>query len=247
MAPEPWPNDELTRLANQYHSDKGTAFGCAHGYTRIYQAILEPARMSALRLAEIGLLHGRTQAEGPDAIARHGCPSLRMWADYLPHAEIHGLDIVDFTAFASDRIKISRGDQGSRADLNQFAQSASGKFDIIIDDGSHASHHQQITLGTLFPYLADGGYYVVEDLHFQPAEFEIPGIAKTRDFLISLSTRQAGLKIALEQNEFHHLLNNIQSIQLFDSISTRWPLSTTIDALAVIRKRGQHAILHQTG
>jgi hypothetical protein len=247
MAPELWPNDELTRLANQYNSDKGTTFSCAHGYTRIYQSLLEPARTSALRLAEIGLLHGRTQAEGPDAIARHGCPSLRMWADYLPQAEIHGLDIVDFTSFASDRIKISRGDQSNRTDLNRFAQSASGKFDIIIDDGSHASHHQQITLGALFPHLAYGGYYVVEDLHFQPAELEIPGVAKMRDFLVSLSTRRTGLKIALEQNEFHYLLNNIQSIQFFDSISPRWPLATTADALAVIRKRGRHHVLDHAG
>jgi hypothetical protein len=246
MAPEPWPNDELTRLANQYNSDKGTTFSCAHGYTRIYQAILAPARQSALRMAEIGLLHGSTQAEGPEAIAKHGCPSLRMWADYLSQAEIHGFDIVDFTSFASDRIKISRGDQGNRDDLKRFGQGAGGEFDIIIDDGSHASHHQQIGLGTLFPYVADGGFYIVEDLHFQPAELELPGIAKMREFLISLSTRQTGLKIALEQSEFHYLLNSIQSIQFFDSISPRWPLSATADALAVIRKRGQNHALRDT-
>lgn len=247
MALEPWPNDELTRLANQYGSDKGTRANCAHGYTRIYQAILGPARQSALRMAEIGLLHGKTQAEGPRAIAQHGCPSLRMWADYLPQAEIHGFDIVDFTSFVADRIKITCGDQGSRADLSRFAQHAAGKFDLIIDDGSHASHHQQISLGALFPHLADGGYYIVEDLHFQPAELEIAGISRMREFLISLSSRQAGLQIALEQGEFHYLLNNIQSIEFFDSISPRWPLSATADALAVIRKRGQHPVFNPAG
>lgn len=245
MTTDAWPNDELTRLANQYGSDKGTTFHCAHGYTRIYQAILGPARQSALRMAEIGLLHGRIQAESPQAVARHGCPSLRMWADYLPNATIHGFDIVDFTSLASERIKISRGDQGNRADLNQFARDAGGTFDIIIDDGSHASHHQQTSLGALFPRLADGGIYIVEDLHFQPAELEIDGIAKTREFLVSLSTRQTGLKIALDQGEFGYLLNNVQSIRFFDSLSTRWPLAATADALAVIRKRGRHPVFGQ--
>lgn len=245
MASHAWPDDELTRLADQYQSDKGMTFSCAHGYTRIYAAILAPARQSALRLAEIGLLHGRSQAEGPEVVAKLGCPSLRMWADYLPCAEIHGFDIVDFTPFAGERIRITRGDQGSRADLGGFAQSAGGKLDIIIDDGSHASHHQQISLGALFPHLADGGLYIVEDLHFQPAELEIPGVTKMRDFLVSLSTRQAGLKIALDQGEFHYLLTSIQSIQFFDSLSPRWPLSATADALAVIRKRGQHALFGQ--
>lgn len=240
MAAELWPDDELTRLANRYDSDKGTTFSCAHGYTRIYQALLEPVRLSPLRLAEIGLLHGRTQAEGPEAVARHGCPSLRMWADYLPQAEIHGFDIVDFTSFATDRIRITRGDQGDRADLNRFAQAAGGRFDVVIDDGSHASHHQQVSLAALFPHVADGGYYIVEDLHFQPAELEIQGITRMRDFLFSLASRQAGLKLALEQTEFHYLLNSIHSIRFFDSISPRWPIGATADALAVIRKRGRH-------
>ena len=57
MAPELWPNDELTRLANRYSSDKGTAYNCAHGYTRVYQALLAPLRESPLRMLEIGLVH----------------------------------------------------------------------------------------------------------------------------------------------------------------------------------------------
>lgn len=247
MAPELWPNDTLTHLANQYHSDKGTTFNCAHGYTRVYGALLEPARQSALRLAEIGLLHGRTQAEGPAAIARDGCPSLRMWADFLPQAEIHGFDIVDFTSFASEKIRITRGDQGSRNDLKSFGSCAGGPFDIIIDDGSHASHHQQISFATLFPYLADGGLYIVEDLHFQPAEIEMAGIATMREFLMGLVSRQTGLRLALEQAEFHYLLNTIESIRFFDSISPLWPLSATADALAVIRKRGRHPVLRHPG
>ncbi|MBK6638267.1 MAG: hypothetical protein IPH08_14770 [Rhodocyclaceae bacterium] len=240
MAAELWPNDDLTRLANHYRSDKGTETYCAHGYTRIYQALLEPFRHCPLRIAEIGLLHGRSQAEGADAIAHLGCPSLRMWADYLPNSSIHGFDIVDFSRFASERVRIACGDQGNRRELSRLVDLAEGAFDLIIDDGSHASHHQQITLGALFPALADGGLYIIEDLHFQPAELEMNGVTKTREFLAGLSRRGSGHRLALEQVEYNYLVTHIDSIRFFDSISPRWPITETADAFAVIRKRGLH-------
>lgn len=238
--PEPWPNDDLTRLANQYLSDKGTHFQCAHGYTRVYQSLLEPYRETPLCLAEIGLVHGRTQAEGAEKVTQRGCASLRMWADYLPLARIHGLDIVDFTTFTSERVVVTQGDQGNRADLARFVRSAAEPFDIVVDDGSHASHHQQISLGALFPALAEGGLYIIEDLHFQPEEMELADVSKTRDFLYSLLSGRTGLRLALDQQEYQYLLAHIASIHFFDSISPRWPLNATADAIAVIRKRGQH-------
>jgi len=41
-----------------------------------------------------------------------------------------------------------------------------GPVDIILDDGSHKTHHQSISFGALFrPALKDGGCYMVEDVH----------------------------------------------------------------------------------
>jgi hypothetical protein len=39
------------------------------------------------------------------------------------------------------------------------------QIDIIIDDGSHVNEHVITSFRTLFPYLQDGGIYVIEDLH----------------------------------------------------------------------------------
>lgn len=239
MAEELWPHDPLTALANRYLSDKGTQFNCAHGYTRIYHTLLAPVRDAPLRLLEIGLLHGQLQAENADKIPELGCPSLRMWADYLPRTNIYGFDIVDFTAFATDRIKIAQGDQGNRDNLEAFAR-AHGPFDVIIDDGSHASHHQQITLGVLFQHLSPGGLYIVEDLHFQPAQLEIAGITLTREFLRTLRHGQTGNRLAISQAELGQLLGGLRSINFFDSLSPRWPLRQTEDALAVLVKQGVH-------
>ena len=47
-----------------------------------------------------------------------------------------------------------------------------GGFDIIIDDGSHASYHQQLTMVSLFALLRSGGLYIIEDLNWQPTEYE---------------------------------------------------------------------------
>ena len=124
-----------------------------------------------------------------------------------------------------------------------MAAKVGSKFDIIIDDGSHASHHQQISLAILFRHLADGGLYIVEDLHYQPAGLELPNITLTRDFLRGLPERRPGMRLALDQADYAYLVEHVQSIRFFDSISPRWPLAVTADALAVIRKTGHHPVI----
>lgn len=37
-------------------------------------------------------------------------------------------------------------------------------FDLILDDGSHVSGHQIAAFEMLFPYLGNGGTYIVEDV-----------------------------------------------------------------------------------
>jgi len=38
------------------------------------------------------------------------------------------------------------------------------KFDIIVDDGSHDMNDIKISLDVLFPFLKEGGLYLIEDL-----------------------------------------------------------------------------------
>lgn len=237
------PTQDLTFLANQFGSDKGDSVLCAHAYTRVYETLLAASRQKPLRLLEIGLVHGHTQDTMKGRLHEVGCPSLRMWAGYLPQASLFGFDIMDFSALSEPRMRVFQGDQASKSDLATLVEWAGGPFDIIIDDGSHASHHQQITLAALFPHLAPGGLYCIEDLHYQPAELELDGITPTREFLRDLRFGGSGARLAIDQRDLAALLAGIDDIHFFDSRSPRWPLAQREDALAVITKRGAHPLL----
>lgn len=166
--------DPLTRLAAKHKTDKGVTVFPFMAYTVHYDRLFSSFRDRSINILEIGL--------GPRELST--CPSLKMWGEYFPKATIYGFDIQDFSDVNLPRTHILQGDQGKPVDLLKIVDQCSN-FDIIIEDGSHASFHQQVTLKTLFPYLADNGLYVIEDLLFQPAklEAELPATRKTRELL----------------------------------------------------------------
>lgn len=157
----------LTQLANYYKSDKGNIHGEAHNYTKIYEQIFACYRDKPINILEIGL--NIEYSWRPDTYKPHHCPSLQMWKAWFKNANIYGFDIQDFSHIKEDRIKIFRGDQGKKKDFKKLLSKCS-EFDIIIDDGSHRSDHQQISLGVLFPYLKNNGIYVIEDTHYHPPD-----------------------------------------------------------------------------
>jgi hypothetical protein len=202
-----------------------------------------PARRRS-RMAEIGLIHVFTQAEFAGRLEQSGCPSLRMWADYLPQAaEVCGLDIADLVGLGGGADPHRARRPGEPRRPRRPLPAAHGPFDLIIDDGSHASHHQQVSLAALFPHLAPGGLYIIEDLHFQPAELEVSGITRTREFLRHMLRPGEMLKLPLSQAEYGYLLANVAAVNFFDSLSPKWAAQQAEDAMAVIRKAGEHAWL----
>jgi hypothetical protein len=167
----------LTELANRYRSDKGTEFGQMHGYTELYERLFEPMRQERFRLLEIGLRWDPYYSE----VDHSSSPSLQMWLDYFPNAEICGFDINDFTGMRHKRLRIFQGDQGNPDDLRRMMLDLDG-IDVVIDDGNHDSFHQQTSFRYLFPHLRRDGMYIIEDLHWQPPpDPSLPPVMKTRD------------------------------------------------------------------
>ncbi len=164
-----YSGNELVGLFNAAGSDKGTRKGVGvnavpHCYAVEYFNLFAPLRARPFRLLEIGLQSN----EGPE-YAPTDAPSLSVWRDFFPQAQIYGYDINDFSFFQQDRTVTVQGDQGSREQLERLASTHAGDgFGLVLDDGSHASSHQQISLGSLFRWVEPGGLYVIEDLHWQP-------------------------------------------------------------------------------
>jgi hypothetical protein len=174
----------LTEIANEARTDKGTEHGDAQGYTLVYEMLFEPMRDRALNFLEAGLAIGGPEHGMPASRQVSEAPSVRMWKEYFPHARIFGLDISDFSAFETDRFKFYQADCGDGKQLDNVVAELSGSgvfLDIIVDDASHASFHQQLTMLKLFPLLKAGGLYIIEDLHWQPKSYEgrLPKVPKT--------------------------------------------------------------------
>lgn len=163
--------NHLTELANSYNSDKGNIYKCAHHYTQHYEKVFSKYKNKTdFSLLEIGL-------------NRDDCsevPSLRMYRDYFgEEAKLSGFDIrPEFKAFEIAGFEIFTGDQSSPDSLNQCLVH---QYDIIIDDGSHASSHQQISLRELWQAVKPGGIYVIEDLHWQPFSESCPRTVAVAD------------------------------------------------------------------
>lgn len=165
----------LTDIADRLGSDKGST---KHRYTELYNMLFQPYRNRAISFLEMGLLIGGPELGGDADRETKDLPSIRMWLEYFSKARIIGLDISDFGWFTHKRFKFQRCNMDNRDEIAE-AGARMPKLDIIIDDASHASHHQQNAFLELFPKLVSGGLYIIEDLRWQPEAYEKPGITKT--------------------------------------------------------------------
>ena len=196
-----------------------------HGYSTEYHRRFAHLREKPIQLLEIGLLH-RFESLRADL-----APSLEMWRSYFSHAQLYGFDINDFSGVHLPNCTIVRGDMSDRNDLLRLAQY--GHFDIIIDDASHASHHQQIALGCLFPYLRPGGIYAIEDMNWQPKRLEKPDALQTRELLRNFASSGKLNSNYLTGDEADFLESHIAAVE-FCNTNDAYNPNDCRDALAFI-------------
>ena len=183
--------ENMTDLADRYGSDKGST---KHRYTELYHMLFHPYRQRKITFLEMGLLIGGPEhGKSADRVTTD-LPSVRMWLEYFTKAEIHGLDVSDFSWFEHERFTFHRCDMDVRDEIASAIEEITPAPTIVIDDASHASHHQQNAFLEIFPRLESGGLYVIEDLRWQPDTYEKPGITKTAALFRSW----------LDEREFQH-------------------------------------------
>lgn len=124
-----------------------------HGYSKIYAELFKPWRNQPVTLLEMGIWEGA---------------SLRAWAMYFTHpqARIIGVDndLGRFVASLDTRV-MALACQVDDAPAITSAANAIGAVDLVIDDASHQAVQQTISFAALWPHVAPGGLYVIEDLH----------------------------------------------------------------------------------
>jgi hypothetical protein len=161
----------LLELAKKYGTDK-----VEHGYIPFYERYLPE---SPKRILEIGVKQGA---------------SIRMWKDFFPEAEIHGLDL--FEEFPVPDIEGVTFHKGNQIDYKILRQLRALDFDLIIDDGSHNSRDQMVTFFSLF----NGKHYFIEDIHCCDEEFYRQGLpfrATAKDLFTCFVRRASTEKIIM--------------------------------------------------
>ncbi len=139
----------LNTLAEKYGTDKRTSY---HNYIEFYAKHLPDVCRYFL---EVGCEHGR---------------SALMWSEFYGDEELdlHLIDLFQNKEFKSARWARNRGYKawvGDQSDIS-FLYTIKQQFEVIVEDGSHQSDHQQITFKHLFQNnLMNGGVFVSEDLH----------------------------------------------------------------------------------
>ena len=90
--------------------------------------------------------------------------SLRVWRDYFKNANIYGIDIDENTMFEEDRIKTYCSSSMDKDTMDNIL-SKLPELDMVVDDGLHTMEANLETLKIVFPYLKNGGIYVIEDVN----------------------------------------------------------------------------------
>ena len=148
----------LCALSRKYGTDKGGVMeptpnhraNLYHDYTPIYWDLMKDWASEAWSLLEIGVAEGR---------------SARMWAEFLPNAQITGWDIDPKSLLIKEnRIRTYYCDQSDQGSIEMAWYDAGCKsYDYIIDDGSHIREHQILTASLLLDHLKPHGIYFIED------------------------------------------------------------------------------------
>jgi len=153
------PSSKFRQAGLMVGTDKVTT----HAYETMYGIFLKQLSRRGAKLFEIGL--GCNMGYGPGA-------SMKLWANLLPHAEVHFAEYdgacvdkwVRRHSIRRNDTRIVVGDQANDADLERWIRETGGKFDAVVDDGGHTNMQIMNSFDALWPEVKPGGLYFIEDL-----------------------------------------------------------------------------------
>lgn len=118
----------------------------------VYDVLFDPLKYLPISLLEIGIYYGE---------------SLRYFREYFKHPDtkLVGVDHYVFEEHArpGDNFIKEKGMQEDTVFMNRVCNQY-GPFDIIMDDASHDNSVTQDTFRRLWPFVNEGGFYIIEDV-----------------------------------------------------------------------------------
>lgn len=172
----------LDQIAIKHGTDKATVHEKSnpHGYAPYYEQVFEQFRWHSIKLLEIGVGGGE---------------SIRTWLEYFPQAKVYGVDVVHGTnpwntvkAETDARYTFVTGDQSCEVFWKCFIADYGKDWAIVVDDGGHTSGQVITTFKSLWPVMAPGGVYCIEDLavgYGAGSVFATPGFPRHMEFIKS--------------------------------------------------------------
>lgn len=220
----------LASLADRYNTDKNRRSGNRHFYARIFDRLLSSRRFSLRRLLEIVLCRGLSRDSSAET------SPIGLWRSYFPFGHVIGVDRDNFSRFDSERFTSFACDQSKKEELRAIAAKLGpASLDVVIDDGSHASFDQQLTLLEFFPLLEKGGWYFIQALDWQPPGEDNERIALTKTLLREI--QQHGSTRSADPLGLSALADEMQEILFFDS-HYELERANLLSGLVAIRKCG---------
>jgi hypothetical protein len=140
----------LTKLGQIFGTDKVDAQHTRNGraYTDVYERYLRPWRMQRFTLLELGVFRG---------------DSLRMWNAFFPRATVVGLDLEQTAAERAPEFDVAVGSQADPEVLDGILE-RHPDIRVVVDDASHITSLTLESFRYLFPRLARGSLYAIEDV-----------------------------------------------------------------------------------
>jgi 23S rRNA U2552 (ribose-2'-O)-methylase RlmE/FtsJ len=129
-----------------------------HNYTRQYEGLLRDYRDKPIKYLEIGVFKGGSIKAFREAFEKSVCI---LGVDINPDCKNHQ-DI-------GRNIYIEIGNATDANFIKEITEKY-GRFDVIMDDGSHHNSDVIKTFELLFPLLNDNGLYIVEDTNIYKTE-----------------------------------------------------------------------------
>lgn len=190
-----------------FWSNEGPIVHKWHHYLPIYERYFVPYKKLNPRFLEIGVSKGG---------------SLSLWREYFgPDAVIFGIDIdPSCAALDGESGQVRIGSQDDPEFLANVVNEMGG-VDIVLDDGSHFSKHIRSSLNTLFPLLAEGGVYMIEDLHATYWSTHEGGYQEPDSIISDIRQMYDDMHhwYHSEGQKIEATANNLKAVHLYDSIA----------------------------